>query len=152
MVILSLEELIVLYLWLNVLALKLSIRCEGAKPFPHLKTIIHLCIHLLFASDNHPNSLNTRFLLSLWPMPDINRAAHVCSLCNLDLLVSEASCIIHNVSIFNVGEDNVIVHELEGINWNYIYQRSEYANFGWNLFWQLCQYDDPNVGSHLCTC
>ncbi len=57
----------------------------------HLKTIVHLCINLLFSSDNHPSSLNSGFLLSLGPVPEISRDARVCSLCNLDLLVSEAA-------------------------------------------------------------
>ncbi len=72
------------------MALKLSIRYGGAKPFLHLKTIVHLCISLLFSSDNNSSSLNTGFLLSLGPVPEISRAAHVCSLCNLNLLISEA--------------------------------------------------------------
>ncbi len=44
----------------------------GAKPFLHLKTIVHLCITLLFSSDNHPNSVTTGFQLSLEPVPEIN--------------------------------------------------------------------------------
>ncbi len=63
----------------------------GVKPFLHLKSIVHLCIHLLFSSDNPPSSLNTGFLLSLWPVPEISRAAPLCSLCNLDLLVLMAA-------------------------------------------------------------
>ncbi len=51
-----------------------------------------------------------------------------------------------------VGEDNGIVHELEGINWDYISQRSDYANLWMKSFGQMYQNDDPNVGFHLCTC
>ncbi len=61
-------------------------------------------------------------------------------------------CVIQNISIVKLWEDNGIVHELEGINWDYISQRSQHGSFGRNLFNKCINIMIPNAGSHLCTC